>query len=182
MSSPILHLTGSAIAALALSACAIPPDYSPHYVQAPVVSPERPHRVVRHELVPEACLTPDPTDTQLGPRLPPGCANNANLLAMVEHKRDVVHARGWRQRAGSALYPFRPCGAKRDHIGVDDSLRAGLAPAPTLRGAGLSTLHCSQGPSACLRICDTSNRRGAAEKRVEFRLGKVSRSNGPRVT
>jgi hypothetical protein len=93
MSSPILHLTGSAIAALALSACAIPPDYSPHYVQAPVVSPERPHRVVRHELVPEACLTPDPTDTQLGPRLPPGCANNANLLAMVEHKRDVVHGR-----------------------------------------------------------------------------------------
>jgi hypothetical protein len=35
----------------------------------------------------------DPTDTQLGPRLPPGCANNANLLAMTEHKRDVVHGR-----------------------------------------------------------------------------------------
>jgi hypothetical protein len=93
MSISFLRLTGPAVAALALSACAMPPDYSPHYVQMPVVSPDRPHRVVRYELVPEACLTPDPTDTQLGPRLPPGCANNANLLAMVERKRDVVQGR-----------------------------------------------------------------------------------------
>jgi type IV pilus biogenesis protein CpaD/CtpE len=98
MSSPFLRLMGSAIVVLALAACAqVPPDYSPHYVQVPVVSPDRPHRIVRHELVPEACLVADPTDTQFGtqfgPHLPPGCANNANLLAMVEHKRDVVHGR-----------------------------------------------------------------------------------------
>jgi hypothetical protein len=94
MSSPFLRLTVSAIAVLALAACAqLPPDYSPHYVQVPVVSPDRPHRAARYELVPEACLVADPTDTQLGPRLPPGCANNANLLAMTEHKRDVVHGR-----------------------------------------------------------------------------------------
>lgn len=92
MSSFFLRLTGCAIAALAVSACAMPPDYSPHYVQVPVVSSDR-HRAVRYELVPEACLTPDPTDTQLGARLPPGCANNANLLAMVEKKRDVVKGR-----------------------------------------------------------------------------------------
>lgn len=85
------RLAGSAIALLALAACAdLPPDYSPNFAQVPVVSPDR---VVRYRLVPEACLVPDPTDTQLAPRLPPGCANNANLLAMVEKKRDVVHGR-----------------------------------------------------------------------------------------
>ncbi len=94
MSNPFLRLTASALAVLALSACMqVPPDYSPHYVQAPVVSPARHDRAVRHELVPESCLTPDPSDKLLGPRLPPGCANDANLLAMVERKRDVVHGR-----------------------------------------------------------------------------------------
>jgi hypothetical protein len=79
---------------LALPACAMPPDYSPHYVQVPVVTTDKHHnKVVRYEPVPEACLTPDPTDDQLGPRLPPGCANNANLQMMVERKEDVIHGR-----------------------------------------------------------------------------------------
>jgi hypothetical protein len=69
------------------------PDYSPNYVRVPVYSTTQPHRIVGYRLVPEACLTPDPTDTQLGPRLPPGCANNANLLAMTERKGDVVQGR-----------------------------------------------------------------------------------------
>jgi hypothetical protein len=93
MSNPLFRLTISAVAVLLLPACAQMPDYSPHYVQVPVYSAERPHRIVSYQLVPEACLRPDPSDTQLGPRLPPGCANNANLLAMVERKSDVVKGR-----------------------------------------------------------------------------------------
>jgi hypothetical protein len=71
----------------------IPPDYSPGYVQVPVASPDHSGRVY-HERVPEACLVPDPTDKGLGGnRLPPGCANNANLVAMAERKRDVTKGR-----------------------------------------------------------------------------------------
>jgi hypothetical protein len=94
MSSPILRLTASALAVAALSACAqVPPDYLSGYVQVPVASPDHPGRV-HHELVPEACLVPDPTDRGLGGnRLPPGCANNANLIAMAERKRDVTKGR-----------------------------------------------------------------------------------------
>ena len=76
---------------LPLAGCAqLPPDYSPNYSYVPVVSPDG---RVRYVLAPDACLTPDPTDRQLGPRLPPGCANAANLLAMTERKRDVVQGR-----------------------------------------------------------------------------------------
>jgi hypothetical protein len=85
---PMLALVG-------LAACAqVPPDYSPNYVRVPVESWNGSASYVHYELVPEACLVPDPTDTGLGsPRLPPGCANNANLLHMVEHKRDLVEGR-----------------------------------------------------------------------------------------
>jgi hypothetical protein len=38
-------------------------------------------------------MTPDPTDWQLGPRVPPGCANAYNLLHMVERERDLVEGR-----------------------------------------------------------------------------------------
>jgi len=86
------RVTCPAIALLGLAACAdLPPDYSPNFAQVPVASPD--HRTVRHAIVPEACLVQDPTDNQLGARLPPGCANNANLVAMTEKKRDVVHGR-----------------------------------------------------------------------------------------
>ena len=82
-----------AILLLPLAACTqVPPDYSPNYSYVPVASPNRPDHV-RYVLAPDACLTPDPTDQQLGPRLPPGCANAANLLAMTERERDLVDGR-----------------------------------------------------------------------------------------
>jgi type IV pilus biogenesis protein CpaD/CtpE len=94
MSRSFLRLAAAVVAVSSLSACAqVPPDYSPHYVRVPVYSTVKPNRIVGYQLVPEACLTPDPTDNQLGARLPPGCANNANLLAMVERKRDLVEGR-----------------------------------------------------------------------------------------
>jgi hypothetical protein len=93
MSGSFFRATASAAAVLLLAACAQMPDYSPNYVRVPVYSTTQPHRIVSYQLVPEACLRPDPTDIQLGPRLPPGCANNANLLAMVERKGDVVRGR-----------------------------------------------------------------------------------------
>jgi hypothetical protein len=95
MFTPFLRRTASVLAVVALPACAqLPADYSPRYVRVPVESHKHPGRIDHYELVPEACLVPDPSDTGLGgSRLPPGCANNANLLAMVERKRDVVEGR-----------------------------------------------------------------------------------------
>jgi hypothetical protein len=82
-----------AMALLGLAACArLPPDYSPHYSYIPVASPGRPDRV-RYVLVPDACLVPDATDTLLGPRLPPGCANAYNLERMAERQHDLVEGR-----------------------------------------------------------------------------------------
>ena len=112
------RVAGSAIALLALAACAdLPADYSPNFAQVPVVSPDR---VARYQLVPESCLVRDPTDTQLGPRLPPGCANNANLLAMVEKKRDLVHGRklGAAPAAPSARAAQRYIYGTRGHLGA----------------------------------------------------------------
>ena len=109
---------GSAIALLTLAACAdLPPDYSPNFAHVPVASPDR---VARYQLVPESCLIPDPTDTQLGPRLPPGCANNANLIAMVEKKHDVVHGRklGAAPAAPSARAAQRYIYGTRGHLGA----------------------------------------------------------------
>ena len=131
------RLAGSAIAFLALAACAeLPPDYSPHFVQAPVVSPARPGRASRYELVPEACLVPDPTDTELGPRLPPGCANNANLLTMAERKRDVVHGR----KLGAAPAAPSARAAQRYIYGTRGQLGAGVGtPSPGVAPAAVST-------------------------------------------
>jgi len=132
MPSPFLRLTVSAVAVLSLPACAGIPDYSPHYVQVPVHSSQRSHRIERHELAPEACLTPDPTDTQLGPRLPPGCANNANLLAMVERKRDVVRGR----KLGPAPASPSARAAQRYLYGTPAPLGAGSTPSvqPSVSG------------------------------------------------
>ena len=112
------RLAGSAIVLLGLAACAdLPPDYSPNFAQVPVVSADG---VVRNHLVPEACLVRDPTDTQLAPRLPPGCANNANLLTMAEHKRDVVHGKklGAAPAAPSARAAQRYIYGTRGHLGA----------------------------------------------------------------
>jgi hypothetical protein len=132
MSRPFNRRSGFPIAPLAmlltlltLAACAeLPPDYSPHFVQVPVVSPARPDRVAHYESVPKACLVPDPTDTQLGPRLPPGCANNANLLATVERKRDVVHGR----KLGAAPAAPSARAAQRYIYGTRGQLGAGVSP------------------------------------------------------
>jgi hypothetical protein len=114
------RVAGSAIALLGLAACAdLPPDYSPNFAQVPVASRDR---VARYQLVPESCLVPDPTDTQLGPRLPPGCANNANLLAMVEKKRDVVRGR----KLGAAPAAPSARAAQRYIYGTRGQLGAGI--------------------------------------------------------
>jgi len=128
------RLAGSAIALLGLAACAdLPPDYSPHFAQVPVVSP---NGVVRRGLVPEACLVRDPTDTQLGPRLPPGCANNANLLAMVERKRDLVHGR----KLGAAPAAPSARAAQRYIYGTRGQLGASVGtPTPAVTPAAVTT-------------------------------------------
>lgn len=70
----------------------IAPDYSADYTTVTVLDE---YGRTRRVLVPEACLRPDkqsPADQ--GPeRLPPGCANNANLQHMVESKRDLKRGR-----------------------------------------------------------------------------------------
>jgi hypothetical protein len=88
-------------ALLATVSCApLPPDHSPDYHYVPVVSPDAPYRT-HYALVPDACLTPDPTDNGLlGPHIPPGCANAHNLLVMAEHQRDVVKGRRLGQAPG----------------------------------------------------------------------------------
>ena len=166
MSSRFLCLIASATTLLALSACdQLPPDHSPNYVQVPIVSPGRPHRAVGYELVPESCLVRDPTDTQLGPRLSPGCANDANLLATVERKSDLIHGRklgasprcsigasgpkiyiriagyAWRRR--QSAQPACCPGVKRSRTGFSKSLKTGFR---TLYDGGRS-LHFSPASS-----------------------------------
>jgi hypothetical protein len=81
------------IACLAgLAACnngELPPDYSPKYVRVPVVTPDDPYRT-KYILAPEACLHKDPKAPD---KLPPGCANNYNLMQMTEQKRDLTQGR-----------------------------------------------------------------------------------------
>lgn len=132
MSTRVLRLAAAALAVSAVTACApLPPDYSPHYVRVPVQTESG---RVRYELAPEACLTPDPSDTGLGgPRLPPGCANNANLLAMAERKKDVVTGRplgpapgGPSARAADAyLNPQPPGNGPGQFPGIQSTTPAG---------------------------------------------------------
>lgn len=123
MFSRFLRMTAPMLAVVALPACAqLPPDYSPHYVRVPVQSQKHPGRIDHYELVPEACLVPDPSDTGLGgSRLPPGCANAANLLAMVERKGDVVQGRklGTGPASPSARAAQRYIYGPRDNNGPD---------------------------------------------------------------
>lgn len=131
MSTRALSLGAAALAVLTVTACApLPPEYSPHYVQVPVESQKRPGKV-HYELVPEACLNPDPSDTGLGgPRLPPGCANNANLLAMVERKKDLVTGR----KLGPA--PAGPSARAADAYLNGPSPGSGPAPFPPSMQSG----------------------------------------------
>ena len=127
--SKVPGLAAAAVAVMAVSACApLPPEYSPHYVQVPVESERHPGRV-HYELVPEACLNPDLSDTGLGgPRLPPGCANNANLLAMAERKKDVVTGR----KLGPA--PGGPSARAADAY-LNPATPGGPGPFPTIQTA-----------------------------------------------
>jgi len=94
MPHPVRLLVCAAVILLGCGACAqLPPDYSPNYSYIPVSYPDRPGRV-HYVLVPDACLTPDPTDNRLGaPRLPPGCANAYNLQRMADRQGDLVRGR-----------------------------------------------------------------------------------------
>jgi|GEM_PF-739224 len=106
---------------LTLGACTqLPPDYSPGYVRIRTSSYERPGQV-RNILVPESCLVPDATDTQFPPRLPPGCANAANLEAMAERESDLVRGR----RIGSA--PAAPAARAAQNYIYGGSATAGVA-------------------------------------------------------
>ncbi|MBB4017171.1 MULTISPECIES: hypothetical protein [Chelatococcus] len=88
-------LAAALVAALAIAGCArTPPDYSPHYGNAAGRAGRSAVTVPVNGLVPEACMTPDPTETSdLGPFLPPGCANAYNLMRMTERQRDLVYGR-----------------------------------------------------------------------------------------
>jgi hypothetical protein len=132
----LFRLLGLPVIALSwLAGCAeLPPDVPPGYSYVPVASLTRPGRV-DYVLAPDACLTPDPTDFQLGPRLPPGCANAANLEAMVERKRDLVHGR----RLGPA--PAAPSARAAQHYiyGTRRYLGAGVPPATATNAPGASS-------------------------------------------
>jgi hypothetical protein len=92
MSKNLLRYTCLATVLAGLAGCALPPDVSPNYVRVPVESPEPPG--YKYVLVPEACITPDPTaNDRLGETLPPGCANYYNLLRMAERKKDLEKGR-----------------------------------------------------------------------------------------
>jgi hypothetical protein len=133
MSAPFLRLAAPLLAAATLQACAqIPPDYSADYVQVPVASRNHPDRFSHYELVPRACLVPDPTAAGLaGSRLPPGCANNANLLAMVERKKDVVKGR----KLGAAPASPSARAAQKYIYGSPANLGSGTPPSS---GVGIS--------------------------------------------
>jgi hypothetical protein len=109
-----------AVALLAIGGCAKIPDYSPNYTYMAVPSPRRPDRVV-YVMVPEACLTPDPTAAEpLGPLLPPGCANAYNLQRMAERERDLIQGR----RLGRAMAAPTVRAAQKYINGAEEPLGA----------------------------------------------------------
>lgn len=87
-------LLAGALAAALAGCVRTPPDYSPHYSSAAGRAAWSTVTVPVDGLVPEACMTPDPTQvSDLGPFLPPGGANAYNLMRMAERKHDLVHGR-----------------------------------------------------------------------------------------
>jgi hypothetical protein len=87
-----------------------------------VPSPRRPDRVA-YVVVPEACLTPDPTAAEpLGPMLPPGCASAYNLQRMTEREGDVMHGR----RLGRAPAAPTVRAAQKYLNGDEEPLGAGV--------------------------------------------------------
>jgi hypothetical protein len=123
-----------ALCASLLGGCAqIPAAPSSRFVSVPVPVTDRYGITRMHpEAWPEACLIPDPTTQPLlGEQLPPGCANNYNLLHMTESQGDLVRGR----RLGAA--PAAPAvrAAQRYIYGGEGPLGAGVSPS----GGGIAT-------------------------------------------
>jgi hypothetical protein len=97
----------AAMSLLAVASCtSTPQDYSPGYSYVATNTYAGSGKGVGGAvLVPNACLgepadaAPSPAAThmtvvpELGPHLPPGCANAYNLQRMVENERDLVEGR-----------------------------------------------------------------------------------------
>jgi hypothetical protein len=136
-----------ALTASLLGGCAqIPSTPSSEFVAVPVPVTDRYGITRMHpETWPEACLTPDPTaEPILGQYLPPGCANNYNLLRMTEHQDDLVRGR----KLGAA--PAAPAvrAAQRYIYGGEGPLGAGVSPSGSVAAtAPDSTKESSSGGS-----------------------------------
>lgn len=115
-----------------------PPDYSPGYSYVSTdTSGSSAKGVGGAVLAPNACLA-EPADTvpspaatdltivpELGPHLPPGCANAYNLQRMVESQRDLVEGR----RMGPAAAAPTVRAARRYLYGEDTPI-GGAGPEP----------------------------------------------------
>jgi hypothetical protein len=138
------RLRALTLAASLLSGCAqVPSVPSSEFVSVPVPTTDR-HGITRMRAVtwPEACLSPDPTaEPILGENLPPGCANNYNLLRMTERQEDLVRGR----RLGAA--PAAPAvrAAQRYIYGGEGPLGAGVAPTGGVTAAPPDTTKESSG-------------------------------------
>jgi hypothetical protein len=126
MERKMVRLNMLALAASLLGGCAqIPSAPSSQFVSVPLAVTERYGITRMHPVTwPEACLVPDPTaEPLLGQSLPPGCANNYNLLQMTEHQDDL--ARGRRLGAAPAAPAVRA--AQRYIYGGEGPLGAGVS-------------------------------------------------------
>lgn len=119
------------LAAAAGCAAALPPDYSPGYSYVSTAGGGQ-------TLAPDACLAqsadiPPPRQTsdigpltpELGPHIPPGCANAYNLQRIAERQRDLVEGR--RMGPGSGAVTAR---AARRFIYGDEQPTGGANPGP----------------------------------------------------
>lgn len=86
------------LVAFTLAGCQSPAErdplpYSPNYhvVQSPGAVTKGYENQTAGRLVPDACVTPDVTEDPM--YLPPGCANNMNLLLMAERQNDLLQGR-----------------------------------------------------------------------------------------
>ncbi|MCR4264826.1 hypothetical protein [Nitratireductor sp. ZSWI3] len=144
MTSSFLRIA-AAMPLLALAGCnsAPPPDYSPGYSYVAANGFADSSKTVGGSvLVPEACLAepadqaPNPAATrativpELGPHLPPGCANAYNLQRMVESERDLVEGR----RSGPASAAPTARAARKylygEELPLGGARNTGMEPSP----------------------------------------------------